>query len=111
MKFILYKNGQYFAFKLIEEDQDGYLLQSQSYTTKQAALNGIDSVVTNGPNSGNYSDESSNGYIWFDLHSTNGQVIGTSEHFPDTPAGKDKKKKKKETTVKIPGLPLIEDIT
>ena len=112
LSFILYKIDTQYYFKLLDSRESGYLLMSQAYTTKQSALNGIRSVKLNGPIAERYSDHVNNGFIWFNLHAANGEIIATSEHFPDTVLGKEKKKKKKkEKCPTVESLTLIEDLT
>lgn len=63
------------------------ILQSERYTTKQAALGGIDSVKANSPLDQRYDRKlASDGRPMFNLTATNGQVIGTSETYSSTSA-------------------------
>ncbi len=63
------------------------ILNSETYTTKSNALNGIDSVKTNAPYDNNYKRlRSVNNEYYFNLLAQNGQVIGTSETY-QTSAG------------------------
>ncbi|MBB2951184.1 hypothetical protein FHR29_001916 [Sphingobacterium sp. JUb56] len=55
------------------------------YTTKAGCTNGIDSVKTNSQIDGRYEKKtSSNGKPYFNLKSSNGQVIGNSELYEST---------------------------
>ena len=56
------------------------VLQSQGYTTKASATNGIDSVITNGSNPARYEVlPAADGQYYFRLKASNGRVIGRSE--------------------------------
>ena len=56
------------------------VLDSEGYTTKAAAKNGIESVVENGLNSERYEIlEAVNGQYYFNLKAGNHEIIGTSE--------------------------------
>lgn len=58
------------------------ILVSENYNSKAACENGILSVKTNSPIDARYERKiSSNGHPFFNLKSSNGQVIGTSEMY------------------------------
>ena len=58
------------------------ILSSESYTQKESALAGIESVRTNGPSESNYEKKtSSSNQPYFVLKAQNGQVIGRSEMY------------------------------
>lgn len=58
------------------------ILTSEGYVTKQACLNGINSVMKNSQLDEMFEKkESSNGKYYFNLKASNGQVIGTSEMY------------------------------
>lgn len=58
------------------------VLTSEGYVTKQACLNGINSVMKNSQLDEMFEKkESSNGKYYFNLKASNGQVIGTSEMY------------------------------
>ncbi|MFD2828617.1 YegP family protein [Leeuwenhoekiella polynyae] len=58
------------------------ILTSEGYSSKSGCLNGVDSVKTNAPYDSRYERKiSANGKHFFNLKSTNGQVIGTSEMY------------------------------
>jgi uncharacterized protein YegP (UPF0339 family) len=59
------------------------ILQSEGYTSKAGALNGIDSVRTNAPlyNQFDLKDPSSNSQYWFTLKAPNNEIIGQSEMY------------------------------
>ena len=86
-KFVLTKlvNGQ-FHFHLQASNGEP-ILSSQRYDAKGGALNGIESVRVNAPHDDRYErKEASNGQPMFNLKSTNGQVIGTSETYSSVQA-------------------------
>jgi len=61
------------------------ILNSESYTTKNAALNGISSVRTNSPLDTRYQRlTATNSSPYFNLLAANRQVIGTSEMYSST---------------------------
>lgn len=56
------------------------LLTSELYTTKEACKKGLESVVQNVLNIGNFERKTSkNGKFYFNLKAENGEIIGTSE--------------------------------
>jgi len=56
------------------------ILASQGYTSKQACMNGVESVKKNSLDESNFDIlESKNGKPYFNLKAANGQIIGTSE--------------------------------
>ncbi|MFB2539268.1 MULTISPECIES: YegP family protein [unclassified Acinetobacter] len=77
-------DGQYhFSLKT----ETGTLLKSEAYTTKAAALNGIESVKKNAIEDKRYErKEAKNGKPMFNLKAANGQVIGTSPMYADNAA-------------------------
>ncbi|SHH72780.1 YegP family protein [Flavobacterium defluvii] len=63
------------------------ILTSEGYTTKAAALNGIESVKTNSQEDSRYDrKESASGKPYFTLKAGNGQIIGSSEMYESTSA-------------------------
>ena len=81
-KFVIKKrlNGE-FQFNL-KASNGQVILTSEGYSSKSGCLNGIDSVKTNSPHDDRYErKKSSNGKYYFNLKSTNGQVIGSSEMY------------------------------
>jgi uncharacterized protein YegP (UPF0339 family) len=81
-KFVLNKttNGQ-FHFHLQAGNGES-ILSSQRYDTKSGAENGIQSVKNNAPDDERYErKKATNGQYMFNLKSSNGQVIGTSETY------------------------------
>jgi len=80
-------NAQY-RFNL-KADNGQIILTSETYTTKAACKNGIDSVKNNARNDNNYEKlTSSNNKFYFYLKASNGQIIGTSEMY-ESSAGRD----------------------
>jgi uncharacterized protein len=73
-------NGQFsFALKAGNGEQ---ILKSEQYTTKAAALNGIESVRTNSPKDERYQKlTAKNGDPYFNLLAANSQIIGTSQMY------------------------------
>jgi uncharacterized protein YegP (UPF0339 family) len=55
------------------------ILASQGYTSKDSALNGIESVKTNAPDDGNYERKTTDAGASFNLLAANKQVVGTSQ--------------------------------
>lgn len=81
-KFVITKrtNGE-FQFNL-KAGNGQTILTSEGYTSKTNCLNGIESVKTNAPIDSRYDRRTStNGKYYFNLKSSNGQVIGTSEMY------------------------------
>lgn len=81
----------HFELKVAKNDQFHFvlkasngqiILQSEMYTTKAAALNGIASVQNNAVEEAQFElKEASNGKHYFNLKAKNHQVIGTSEMY------------------------------
>lgn len=81
-------NSQYYWS--LHADNDKKILASEMYTTKQAALNGINSVKTNAPLDGRYDRRvAKNNQPYFVLKAANGEIIGTSEQYSSTEAMED----------------------
>lgn len=58
------------------------ILSSEGYSTKAACMNGIESVKKNAADDARYERKTStNGKSFFNLKSTNGQVIGSSQMY------------------------------
>ena len=77
------RNSQYY-FNL-KSGNGQIILSSEGYTTKQSCLTGIDSVKANSPNDDRYDRlDSRNNQYYFNLKSSNGQIIGTSELYTTT---------------------------
>lgn len=75
-----------FRFRL--KGGDGkILLVSEGYKAKASANNGIESVRKNAAEDARYErKETASGKLMFNLKSSNGQVVGTSEQFADQAA-------------------------
>lgn len=74
------KNGE-FQFNL-KAGNGEIILTSEGYGTKDNCKNGIESVKKNSQTDERYEKKTaSNGKLFFNLKSTNGQVIGTSETY------------------------------
>ncbi len=73
-------------FNLTAENNQ-IILTSETYTTKQAALKGIESVRANGPLAERFERrKSSDGRDYFVLKAANHEIIGTSEMYSSAPA-------------------------
>lgn len=86
-KFAISKrtNGE-FQFNL-KADNGQVILTSEGYTTRAACENGIESVRKNSPDDARYErKKSSNNKDYFNLKSSNGQIIGTSEMYESSSA-------------------------
>lgn len=82
MKFEVFtgKNGEHY-FRLAD-DSGKIILTSEGYKQKESALNGIESVKKNLPlPTGIEMKDSEKGKHYFNIKSTNGQVVGTSNMF------------------------------
>jgi uncharacterized protein len=81
-KFIITKrsNGD-FQFNL-KASNHKIILTSEGYSSKAGCENGIDSVKENSQNANNFDKLiSTNFQYYFNLKSTNGKIIGTSEMY------------------------------
>lgn len=81
-KFIISRrsNGEY-QFRLTATNGQ-LILVSEGYTTKASCENGIQSVIKHSQEDSNFIRKtSSNGYYYFNLKASNGQIIGTSEMY------------------------------
>lgn len=72
------QNGQYHF--VLKASNGEVILQSETYTTKAAAQNGIASVQTNSPLDERFEKKTaSNGKFHFNLKAANHQIIGSSQ--------------------------------
>jgi len=72
------KDGQYYFH--LEAANHEIILQSEGYVSYAGALNGVESVRTNGKDVANFDiEQASNGQWYFNLRAGNGEIIGTSE--------------------------------
>jgi uncharacterized protein YegP (UPF0339 family) len=72
-------NEYYFNLKAVNHE---IILQSEGYTTKAGAENGIDSVKTNSQFDSKYDRlTAKNDQFYFNLKASNGQIIGTSQMY------------------------------
>ncbi|KRD09015.1 hypothetical protein ASE21_14285 [Flavobacterium sp. Root901] len=86
-KFVITKrtNGE-FQFNL-KAGNGQTILTSEGYSTKAAALSGIESVKTNSQDDSRYDrKESASGKPHFNLKAGNGQIIGSSEMYESVSA-------------------------
>jgi uncharacterized protein YegP (UPF0339 family) len=85
-RYILSRSGVQFRF-VLKAGNNETILTSELYSTKQSALNGIDSVRLNSPLDARYERKNaSNGSPMFNLKAANGERIGTSETYSSAPA-------------------------
>lgn len=86
-KFEVYKDKRgEFRFRL-KAGNGQTILASEGYSAKAGCNNGIESVRKNAPDDARYERlEAKNGSPYFNLKSTNGQVIGNSEMYSSTSA-------------------------
>ena len=82
------KSGEHYSN--LKAGNHEIILQSEGYTAKSGAENGIASVQKNGGDEARYErKQSDKGNFWFLLKATNGQTIGKSEMYT-TAAARDK---------------------
>ena len=61
------------------------LVKSENYKAKKSALNGIESVRKNSQEDARYEvKEAKNGKLYFNIKSSNGQIVATSAMFDST---------------------------
>ena len=61
------------------------LVKSENYKAKKSALNGIESVRKNSQEDARYEvKEAKNGKLYFNIKSSNGQIVATSAMFNST---------------------------
>ncbi len=81
------KSGEFY-FRLKAKNGQ-IILSSEGYTTKAACQNGIESVKKNSQDVPRFEKkETESGKFRFNLKSTNGQVVGTSQNY-ESEAGRD----------------------
>ena len=79
--FELKKSGDQFHF-VLKAANGQVILSSQMYASKAGAMNGIDSVKTNCSDDNCWERKTAkNGKFHFNLKSTNGQIIGSSQMY------------------------------
>ncbi len=82
MTAILRKSEANEPFSFIFVDGNDTIVRSENYAQKASAKNGIESVKKNSQVEERYElKTSSNGKFYFNLKSTNGQVVATSPMF------------------------------
>ncbi len=80
-RFVLKQNGSQYRFELQAGNYEP-ILQSETYESKSAAENGIESVRKNSERDGAFEVKTSKSdQHYFVLKSTNGQVVGQSEMY------------------------------
>ncbi|MGK2864630.1 MAG: DUF1508 domain-containing protein [Chitinophagaceae bacterium] len=89
MKFETYKGNNNEHYFRLTDNTGKILLSSEGYKQKESVMNGIESVKKNLPMPAAIEKkESTHGKHFFNVKSTNGQVVGTSTMF-DTPELRD----------------------
>ncbi|HLW32134.1 MAG TPA: YegP family protein [Aequorivita sp.] len=79
--FELKKSGEKFHF-VLKAANGQVILSSQMYASKASAMNGIESIKTNSGDDSLYERKTAvNGKFHFNLKSTNGQIIGSSQMY------------------------------
>ncbi|UAB80781.1 YegP family protein [Marixanthomonas sp. SCSIO 43207] len=79
--FELKKKGDQYHFNL-KASNGQVILSSEMYNSKAAAKNGIESIKKNCGDDARYEKkEAKNGKFHFNLKSTNGQIIGSSQMY------------------------------
>lgn len=79
--FELKKKGEQFHF-VLKAGNGQVILSSEMYNTKAAAKNGIESVQKNCSNENLFERKTAkNGKFHFNLKSTNGQIVGSSQMY------------------------------
>lgn len=79
--FELKKSGEKFHF-VLKSGNGQVVLSSQMYASKSGAMNGIESVQTNCGDDGCFERKTAkNGKFHFNIKSTNGQIIGSSQMY------------------------------
>ncbi len=83
MKFVLRKSEAESPFSFVFQGKDDkILLKSENYKQKSSAINGIESVKKNCLEDERYELKvSKSGKYFFNIKSTNGQIVGTSAFF------------------------------
>jgi uncharacterized protein YegP (UPF0339 family) len=83
--FHLKPSGTQYMFNLKSPGNGETVLTSERYTTRQSALNGINSVRANAQSDVRYARlTSTSGQPYFVLKGANGEPIGTSEMYSST---------------------------
>lgn len=79
--FELKKSGEKFHF-VLKAANGQVILSSQMYASKASAMNGIESVKTNSADDSLFERKTAaNGKFHFNLKSTNGQIVGSSQMY------------------------------
>lgn len=79
--FEIKKSGEKFHF-VLKAANGQVILSSQMYASKASALKGIESVKTNSADDSLYEKKTgANGKFHFNLKSTNGQIVGSSQMY------------------------------
>lgn len=80
-RYVLSRSGDQYHF-VLKAGNGETILNSERYTSKAGALNGIESVRENSPLDARYvRKNATNGSPMFNLKAANGEIIGTSETY------------------------------
>lgn len=85
-KYLLFVGKDRQCYFSLHAENGQVILQSEGYTTKQNALNGISSCRINSPLDMRYSKHETAPSCWFRLNGGNGEPIGRSETYTTTEA-------------------------
>lgn len=90
MKFEVFKGSNEEHYFRLVDTKNNVILSGEGYKQKENMLNGIESIKKNLPlTTGVEKKESNDGKFFFNVKSTNGQVVGTSMGF-DSAVTRDK---------------------
>lgn len=79
--FELKKSKEQYHF-VLKASNGQVILSSEMYNSKASATNGIESVKKNAPDEKRYEEKTAkNGKFHFNLKSTNGQIVGSSQMY------------------------------
>jgi len=79
--FELKKSGDQYHF-VLKSGNGQVILSSQMYASKSGAMNGIEAVQNNCSDDNNFDRKTAkNGKFHFNIKSTNGQIIGSSQMY------------------------------
>lgn len=82
LEVLLRKSEANEPFSFVFVDDGKTIIKSENYAQKSSAKNGIESVKKNCLEDARYElKEASNGKFFFNIKSTNGQIVGTSGMF------------------------------
>ena len=107
-KFVTKKGKDDQFYFSLKADNGQVILSGEGYTTAAARLNGIESVKKNAGDDARFERlTASNGKFYFNLKSTNGQVIGKSQMY-ENEAGRDNGIQSVKNNA--PGADIVEEV-